>query len=123
MRNRIVGFVCRKLNQIFSRSFIRRYSHLVFGIYNTTFSKFLAEHIGIIRIYFKNYIFKLNSLCRNYYKEIKNEIQRIFKRAKYIIDGKDNLNPKVTAMITILEGCSSKGHILGKKSVLYTNLY
>lgn len=58
-----------------------------------------------------------------YFNEVKNEIERFFTKAKYILDGKDNLNPKVTAMVTILEGCSSKGDILGKKSDLYTNLY
>ena len=57
-----------------------------------------------------------------YFPEVKEEIESFFAKAQYILEGKDNLNPKVTAMTEIINGCSEKADLLNKKSDLYTLL-
>ncbi|GLB47995.1 hypothetical protein [Neptunitalea lumnitzerae] len=67
---------------------------------------------------------KKNKLIKLYYfPEVKNEIDKFFHKAKFILEGKVNLNPKVTAMVEILNGCSTNSDLQNKKSDLYTFLY
>lgn len=54
-----------------------------------------------------------------YFPEIKDEIERFFKKAEYIVAGKDNANPSKTAMTTILDGCKSPAEIIEKKTRFY----
>lgn len=60
---------------------------------------------------------KLISL--KYFKESKDEIEQFFTKAESIIDNKEPINPKITAMTTIINGCKSKSDILEKKADLY----
>ena len=65
---------------------------------------------------------KKNLINLLYFPEVKEEIESFFAKAQYILEGKDNLNPKVTAMTEIINGCSEKADLLNKKSDLYTLL-
>ena len=49
-------------------------------------------------------------------------IDNFFYKAKYILNGEEILNPKVTAMVEILNGCSTYSDLQSKKSDLYTFL-
>jgi len=57
-----------------------------------------------------------------YFKEVKIEIEKFFRKAEYIIEGKYQLNPSVTAMSSILDGCSSTGDVIMKKTSLFEDL-
>lgn len=54
-----------------------------------------------------------------YFQEVKNEIERFFKKAEYIIEGRDRINPSNTAMRSILDGCDSPADIVLKKASFY----
>ncbi|MFK5983669.1 MAG: hypothetical protein QM499_12210 [Flavobacteriaceae bacterium] len=51
-----------------------------------------------------------------YFPEIKDEIERFFKKAEYIVSGKDKANPSKTAMSSIIDGCKSLAEIIEKKT-------
>ena len=57
-----------------------------------------------------------------YFKEVKNEIEDFFTKARYLIEGNEKPNPKVTAMISIVNGCSESSDILEKKTDFYSLL-
>lgn len=63
-----------------------------------------------------------NRIKLRYFSDVKGEIERFFKKAEYIVDGKDKPNPKVTAMSTIINGCDSKADIVTKKAQFFQNL-
>jgi len=63
-----------------------------------------------------------NRIKLRYFSDVKGEIERFFKKAEYIIDGKDKPNPKVTAMNTIINDCDSKADIVTKKAQFFQNL-
>ena len=54
---------------------------------------------------------KKNLINLLYFPEVKEEIESFFAKAQYILEGKDNLNPKVTAMTEIINGCSEKADL------------
>lgn len=54
-----------------------------------------------------------------YFPEIKDEIERFFKKAEYIISGNDKANPSKTAMTSIIDGCKSPAEIIEKKTRFY----
>lgn len=55
-----------------------------------------------------------------YFTEVTQEIESFFTKAKYLLEGNEKPNPKVTAMVTILNGCKTQSDILSKKSDFYT---
>lgn len=57
-----------------------------------------------------------------YFSEVKNEIERFFKKAEFIINGNDILNPSKTAMSSIVNGCSTPSDIIEKKALFYNLL-
>ena len=57
-----------------------------------------------------------------YFKETRDEIEDFFTKAKYLLKGNEKPNPDVTAMVSILKGCSSVSDIMDKKSDFYTLL-
>ena len=57
-----------------------------------------------------------------YFPEIKEEVERFFKKAEHIVAGKDKANPSKTAMTTILDGCKSPAEIIEKKTRFYALL-
>jgi len=63
-----------------------------------------------------------NRIRLRYFNDVKGEIERFFKKAEYIIDGKDKPNPKITAMNTIINGCDSRADIVSKKAQFFQNL-
>tara|TARA_R110002033_G_scaffold125405_1_gene167515 strand:- start:26 stop:2107 length:2082 start_codon:yes stop_codon:yes gene_type:complete len=63
-----------------------------------------------------------NRIKLKYFGDVKGEIERFFKKAEYIIEGKDKPNPKITAMNTILNGCDSPADIVSKKAQFFQNL-
>jgi len=54
-----------------------------------------------------------------YFSEVKNEIEGFFKKAEYIVQGRDKANPSKTAMTTILDGCKTPADVVVKKSNFY----
>lgn len=54
-----------------------------------------------------------------YFREVKDEIERFFKKAEFILEGRDKANPSVTAMSSILKGCLSPSDIVMKKTKFY----
>lgn len=57
-----------------------------------------------------------------YFVGVKNEIDGFFKRAEFIINGKDNLDPSKTAMTSIVNGCKTPSDIIEKKAHFYNLL-
>jgi hypothetical protein len=57
-----------------------------------------------------------------YFKEIEDDIENFFHVAELIIEGKVNLNPSKTAMLTIINGCRTKSDILRKKTKFFSDL-
>jgi hypothetical protein len=57
-----------------------------------------------------------------YFSECADEVERFFRVAEHIIDGKAVLDPSKPAMVAILEGCSSKGDVLTKKARFFADL-
>jgi hypothetical protein len=54
-----------------------------------------------------------------YFSEVKGEIENFFKKAEYIVSGKDKANPSKTAMTSILDGCKSPAEVIEKKTKFY----
>lgn len=57
-----------------------------------------------------------------YFKETKDEIESFFTKATFIFKGDDYVNPSITAMKSILNGCETMSDILLKKTLLYNLL-
>lgn len=57
-----------------------------------------------------------------YFPEVEANIDKFFKVAQRITDGKETLDPSNTAMNTIVEGCEFGGDVLLEKSRFYTLL-
>lgn len=54
-----------------------------------------------------------------YFQEVKEEIERFFKKAEAIVNGKETLNPSKTAMVSIVDGCLSASDVISKKAIFY----
>lgn len=63
-----------------------------------------------------------NRIQLKYFNDVSNEIERFFKKAEYIVEGKDKANPKVTAMMSIINGCESKADVVAKKAEFFRQL-
>ncbi|MEA4886325.1 hypothetical protein SDC9_65193 [bioreactor metagenome] len=86
-------------------------------IYQTLFNDFISL---VNEINSNNQKKKGKRLIRlKYFSEVKDEIERFFKKAEYIVSGRDKANPSKTAMTTILDGCSTPADIIEKKAVFY----
>jgi hypothetical protein len=57
-----------------------------------------------------------------YFTDVKDEIERFFKSAEYIVSGRDKANPSKTAMTSIIDGCTSPADIIEKKTKFYNLL-
>ena len=57
-----------------------------------------------------------------YLSECTDEVERFFRVAEHIVDGKATLDPSKPAMGSILSGCSSKSGVLTKKARFYSEL-
>lgn len=57
-----------------------------------------------------------------YFPEVKSEIDNFFENACQIIEGKVPLNPKSTAMTSIVEGCKTRSDVLSKKTEFLLSL-
>jgi len=57
-----------------------------------------------------------------FFAECKDEIDGFFHVAELIVDGKFALDPSKNAMISILNGCKTKGDILSKQASFYSKL-
>lgn len=76
---------------------------------------------------FFNYVKEINRnhptrIKLRYFKDVTYEIDRFFKKAEYIVEGKDKANPKITAMMSIIDGCETKADVVSKKSIFFQNL-
>ena len=91
------------------------------------FAGFNGEVYQRLWLDFFNYIKEVNRKHPNriklkYFQEVKGEINKFFKKAEYIVEGKDKVNPRVTAMMSIIDGCSSKADVVSKKAEFYRQL-
>ena len=57
-----------------------------------------------------------------YFNEVKIEIEGFFTKAKHLVDGNERPNPNVTAMVSIVNGCTSPSDVLDKKSDFFVLL-
>ncbi|MFZ3301117.1 MAG: hypothetical protein WA152_00180 [Microgenomates group bacterium] len=57
-----------------------------------------------------------------YFTEVKDEIERFFKKAEYIVSGEDKANPSKTAMTSIIDGCKAPADIIEKKTRFFERL-
>jgi len=57
-----------------------------------------------------------------YFPQTKGEIERFFTKAEHIVEGDDRANPRVTAMTEIINGCSTKGDVVAKKTNFFLDL-
>lgn len=57
-----------------------------------------------------------------YFKEVKNEIEDFFTKARYLIERSERPNPSGTAMVFIMNGCSKPSDILEKRTDFYSLL-
>ena len=77
---------------------------------------------------FLSYVNEINQKAKRriiilkYFKESKNEIEGFFTKAKYLVEGSKIPNPRITAMVTIVNGCKMPSDVLEKKSDFYTLL-
>lgn len=75
---------------------------------------------------FLSYVKEINQKAKRkiihlkYFRESKNEIEGFFTKAKYLVEGSRIPNPRVTAMVTIVNGCKKPSDVLEKKSDFYT---
>ncbi|NMC58293.1 MAG: hypothetical protein GYA51_02695, partial [Candidatus Methanofastidiosa archaeon] len=54
-----------------------------------------------------------------YFTDVKDEIEKFFKKAEHIVSGRDKANPSKTAMTSIIDGCTSPADIIEKKTRFY----
>ena len=114
------------------------------GNWNTTLILYLETEIlfhafGLNGLIFKNYFndfFKLvkeineksnkniekDLIELRYLSDVKDDVENFFKKAIYIFEGKDHIDPTKTAMVSILNGCQSQSDILEGKSKFYNFL-
>ncbi|MNU46056.1 hypothetical protein D3C71_349100 [compost metagenome] len=65
---------------------------------------------------------KANRIKLKYFHDVNDEIERFFKKAEHIVEGKEKVNPKVTAMMSIIQGCETRADVVSKKAELFQNL-
>ncbi len=63
-----------------------------------------------------------NKIKLKYFEDVQSEIDNFFKKAEAIVNGELKANPKITAMKSIVNGCSSKADIVSKKADFYRQL-
>lgn len=57
-----------------------------------------------------------------FFPEVQEEIESFFKKAEFIVSGRDKANPSKTAMTSIINGCRTPAEVIEKKMGLYTLL-
>ncbi len=57
-----------------------------------------------------------------YFSECIDEVDRFFRAAEDIVEGKAALDPSKPAMATIVNGCASKGDVITKKAKFFADL-
>jgi hypothetical protein len=81
-----------------------------------------------LTIDFLTYVREINDKAKKqiiklkYFEDEKDEIERFFAKARCLLEGRERLDPSVTAMVSIVNGCKTQSDILGKKSDFYTQL-
>lgn len=89
------------------------------------FAGYNGEVYKILFNDFHNYVKEINSKSTNrlihlrYFNNVTKEIDGFFTSAQYIIEGKESLSPKGTAMNSIVKGCKTLSDIEEKKSDFY----
>jgi hypothetical protein len=57
-----------------------------------------------------------------YFSECADEVDRFFRVAEHIVEGRTPLDPSKPAMATIVEGCATKGDVITKKAKFIADL-
>ena len=75
---------------------------------------------------FFNFVRDINSkekrITLKYFPQTKVEIERFFTKAEHIVEDNDRANPRITAMSEIINGCSTKGDVVAKKTKFFLDL-
>ena len=70
-----------------------------------------------------NYIVELNrkdpKITLKYFADTKEEIERFFRIGERIVKGKERINPRITAMVSITNGCATGSDIQCEKDDFY----
>ncbi len=85
-------------------------------IYKSLFDDFF-RYVKEINIKAKKRLIRLE-----YFREVKSEMESFFAKAMFIVEGKDRLDPTVTAMNSLIEGCQALSDVIEKKSDFYLRL-
>lgn len=107
------------------------------GSWNTNFTIFIDTEVlfhfagyngELYKILFNDFfsfVKEINNKCKRkliklkYFSDVKDEIDKFFKKAEYIVSGQDKANPSVTAMNSIIDGCKTRGDIVIRKTKFY----
>lgn len=74
---------------------------------------------------FFSYVKEINTkankklITLKYFSDVKDEIERFFKKAEYIVTGNEKVNPSNTAMKSIIDGCMSPADVIIKKTIFF----
>lgn len=74
---------------------------------------------------FYSFVKEINSKAKKklirfkYFKEVRDEFERFFTKAEYIVTGNQSANPSITAMTNIIEGCKTGSDVVAKKTKFY----
>jgi hypothetical protein len=90
------------------------------GYNGELYQKFVIDFLG--------YVDELNKKAKRkiirlkYFIECRNEFEGFFKKAMHLIEGSERPNPRITAMVSIVNGCKSLSDVMEKKSDFYSLL-
>lgn len=74
---------------------------------------------------FYSFVKEINSKSKKklirfkYFKEVRDEFEKFFTKAEYIVTGNQTANPSITAMTNIIEGCKTGSDVVAKKTKFY----
>jgi len=60
-----------------------------------------------------------NLIHLKYFYDVREEIERFFKKAESIVSGKEKANPSKTAMTSIIDGCKKPADVIEKKTKFF----
>jgi hypothetical protein len=65
---------------------------------------------------------KSKKIKLKYFSETEEEINRFFEKAEKIVGCQDTVNPGITAMVSIVNGCKSRSDVVNKKTDFFKTL-
>ncbi len=90
------------------------------GFNGEVFQSLWSDFFGYVKEINRNS--KSKKIHLRYFIETKNEIERFFNSAEEIVQKKKIIDPSKTAMLSIVNGCSSKSEVTTKKVAFFNQL-